>query len=115
MHSIDSDGECFRIDFDVWSAGITDHITFADLADIPDREHLPLEPQALCDTGGVRRARHERNAVPRQRIAKCAEHWAVVNRLGGRQRRIRIAHKAPADLAILYNEFGLGTKEGRFP
>ena len=64
MHSIDGDGECFRIHLDIWSAGITDHITLANLADILDGQHLPFESQTLLDTGGVRRAGDERNAVP---------------------------------------------------
>jgi hypothetical protein len=65
MHSIDGDSECFRIHLDIWSAGIADHVTFANLADILDGDHLPLEPQALLDTGGVRCTRDKRNAVSR--------------------------------------------------
>src|SRR6185503_20871452 len=59
MHSIDGDGECFRIHLDIWSAGISDHIMFANLADILDGDHLTLEPQSFLDTGGVRGARNK--------------------------------------------------------
>ena len=43
MHSIDGDSECFGIHLDIWSAGVADHITLADLADILDGDHLPLK------------------------------------------------------------------------
>ena len=64
MHSVDGDSECFRIHLDIRSAGIADHITFANLADILDGDYLPFESQALLDAGGVRCPGDKRNAVP---------------------------------------------------
>src|SRR4029434_9924636 len=66
--AVDGHRESFRADFYFRSPGISDHVALADLAHVSHRHSLPAKPQPLLDSGSMRDAGDERDAVGRQRI-----------------------------------------------
>src|SRR4051794_7636463 len=111
MFAVDGDSKRLRVHLDFWCAGIADHVALADLADVVDWKHLPFQPKALLDASSVGGSRYERHARGGQRVAISGEHWPIVGRLRSGQRRVRVAHDAPADEAILDDELRLGAEE----
>lgn len=104
------------VDLDLRRRAIVDHALLADLAArVLDRDQAPLHVELARQAPRERRLgdKSVRRAV--QGFPVRAEHRAVVDGLGGRDRGVGVAHERRGDRAALDDAIGLHAEEGGRP